>query len=192
MNRVVLVLTLSITLASAGAARAEDAGFAPAVDAAGGFGTIGQLVLSLGPTTDEHLFFHKGGGHWQLQLAPAADYFITTNVSVGGVVLYGHESGGTGTDTNASGSDVFGLTARAGYALGLTGKFTLWPLAGLAVAHASANHTSSTTTALVLFVPAQYHLATHFFVGLGPSFRVKLSGGDPNQFGIDSQFGGWF
>ncbi len=177
---------LLLTLGGGSFARAEGeaAGFAPTTEAAAGFGGLGQLVLSMGPTADEHLFFHKGGGSWQLQLAPAADYFIAPHVSVGGIVRYGHASGGTGSDT-------FGLTARAGYAVGINDRFGVWPLVGLAFGHTSVNHSSSSNTSVVLYAPFMFHPAAHFFVGLGPSFRINLSG-DSNQFGIDSMLGGWF
>ena len=174
------------TLATASDARAEgEAGFAPVTEAAAGFGAVGQLVLSMGPTSDEHLFFHKGGGSWALQLAPAADTFIAPHVSVGGIARYGHDSAGTGTDS-------FGLTARAGYAIGIHDRFGVWPLGGLAVGHSSEIHKSSTNTSLILFAPFMFHPAPHFFAGLGPSFRLNLSGPGGNQFGIDSMLGGWF
>jgi opacity protein-like surface antigen len=185
--RVVVALLMTLGAGSVARAEGETAGFAPVAEPAAGFGGMGQLVLSMGPTTDEHLFFHKDGGGWQLQLAPAADYFLAAHISVGAIVRYGHTSGGG----NTPGSDTFGLTARAGYAFGINERFGVWPLGGLSVGHSSAGHTSSTSTSVILYAPFMFHPAPHFFVGLGPSFRLKLSG-DGNQFGIDSMLGGWF
>ena len=77
----VTVMTLAtLTLLVAVRARAEgDAGgFAtPATARPTGFGAIGQYVISMGATTDEHLFIHgESGGAWQLQLSPALDSLI--------------------------------------------------------------------------------------------------------------------
>jgi hypothetical protein len=70
------VSTLGFPFTKAAHAESESLGFAPVAEAGAGFGAMGQLALSLGGTADEHFFFHKSGGAWQLQLAPAADYFI--------------------------------------------------------------------------------------------------------------------
>jgi hypothetical protein len=174
---------------SSPAAETSSGGFAPAADA-GGFGAAGQLALSLGPTADEHFFFHKNGGAWQLQLAPAADYFIAPHISVGGVVTYAHASGGPGT--NGLGADTFGLAARAGYVLAINDKFGVWPLGGLALTYLSVNHMSQTDTWFTIFAPVLFHPAPHFFVGLGPNFRIHLSGHDSTEYGVDSMLGGWF
>jgi hypothetical protein len=186
----------SLVLASAvstlaGAAPAEgEAGFAPTAEAGGGFGAVGELALSLGATADEHLFFHKSGGAWQLQLAPAADYFLAPRVSVGGGVAYGHTSGGTGT--NGAGVDTFRLAARAGYAFTINDRFGIWPLGGLSLDYGSANHASTTNTWLTVYAPVLFHAAPHFFLGLGPSAQFNLSGPAGNEYGIDSMLGGWF
>ena len=68
----------------------------------------------------------------------------------------------------------------------------MWPLGGLELSYASQNHTSSTHTALVVYVPVLFHPAPHFFVGAGPSFQFDLSGPMSNIYGIDSFLGGWF
>jgi hypothetical protein len=190
-----LLLGAALMLAGAGAARAEGeaAGFAPAAAATGGtgFGVAGQLVLSMGATTDEHLFLHKqSGGGWQLQLSPALDYFLTSRIAVGGVLGYRHASGAAGT--NADGTDRILLGARVSTNLDINDRFSFWPLAGLYFERTSADHGSTTNTWLGVFAPFLFHLAPHFFVGAGPSFQLNLSGPDGTQYGIDSVLGGWF
>jgi hypothetical protein len=182
---------LGLTSAAGSVARAEGdtGGFAPAAETAAAFGAVGQIALSLGATADEHFFFHKSGGNWQLQLAPAADTFIAPHLSVGGAVSYRHDSGG---GMNATGTDAFGLAARVGYAFAINERFSVWPLGGLAVDHTSVNHGSSTNTWLTVYAPLLFHPAPHFFAGVGPSFRVNLSGPGGNEFGLDSLLGGWF
>jgi hypothetical protein len=204
MTRVHIVLlgTAVVLLAQGGTAAAVESegestgggsGFAPATAGGTGFGLTGQFVVSIGATADEHLFFHKqSGGGWQLGLQPALDYFVMPRLSVGGVVGYVHGSGGAGTATNGSGSDAVRLGARAGFNFDFTDRFGVWPLGGLFLSYASANHQSQTNTWIGLFAPFLFHLAPHFFVGAGPSFQFNLSGPMTNQYGVDSLLGGWF
>ncbi len=188
-----LAALLASPLARAAADSAETSGgFAPATEAAGGFGAADQLALSLGATADEYFLFHKSGGAWQFQLAPAADYFVVPHVSVGGVVAYAHGSGGAGTGTNGLGSDKLRIAGRAGYALAINDHFGVWPLVGLALDYLSANHASQTDTWLTLYAPVLFHPAPHFFVGLGPNFQFHLTGHLATEYGVDSVLGGWF
>jgi opacity protein-like surface antigen len=190
-----LTMALATRVLVAAPARAEgDAGgFAtPATAGPTGFGALGQYVISMGATTDEHLFIHgESGGAWQLQLSPALDYFIAPRVSVGGVVGYRHASGGGG-GTNSDGSNRFTLGARAGYDLDINDRFGFWPMAGLYFDRASANHNSVTNTWVGVYAPVLFHVAPHFFAGLGPSLQLNLSGPNGNEFGVDSLIGGWF
>jgi hypothetical protein len=193
-----LLLTLSAgTAAAVEPAEGESAGggFAPAATTGGGtgFGAPGQLVASMGLSTDEHLFFHKvSGGGWSLGLQPALDYFVIPHLSVGALVGYAHGSGGTGTGTNGAGSDSIRLGARAGFNFDFTDKLSIWPLGGLNLGYASANHSSTTNTWISLYAPVLFHPAPHFFVGAGPSFLFDLSGPMANVYGVDSFLGGWF
>jgi hypothetical protein len=191
-RRSMTILALALLgLPASARAQGDAPGFSPTAEAGGGFGAVGQLALSMGPTSGEHFFVHKNGGNWVFQLAPAADYFLAPHVSVGGVVAYTHATGGVGTGANASGSDAFRIVARAGYDFAVQDRFTIWPLGGLELDFFSANHTSSTATSLVVYVPVLFHPAPHFFAGLGPLLSVGLSGGGGNTIGIDSMLGGW-
>jgi hypothetical protein len=194
---------LALTLAAAPGARAatssetegESGGFAPAAatSAGTGFGQTGQFVVSMGLTSGQHAFFHKqSGGGWQLGLSPSLDYFLMPRFSVGGLVAYTHASGGAGMTVNASGSNFFKLGGRAGYNLDLTERFSVWPLGGFFLDYTSVNHTSNTNTSLFLYAPFLWHIAPHFFGGLGPSFQLNVTGPATNQIGVDSMIGGWF
>jgi len=174
------------------AAETTTGGFAPAGDAAGAFGLTGQFALSLGATADEHFFFHKSAGEWQLQIAPALDYFLIPHVSLGGLFAYGHDSGAGGAGTSGVSSDTIRIGARAGYALAINDKFGIWPLLGLRLDYLSANHSSSTNTFLPIYVPLLFHPAPHFFAGLGPKIDLHLSGTGHAEWGFDSMLGGWF
>jgi hypothetical protein len=177
---------------TAPAAETASGGFAPTAEAGGGFGAEGQLALSMGATAGEHFFFHKSGGAWQLHVAPAADYFVIPHLSVGGVVAYDHASGGGGPGTSGVGSDAFMLEPRAGYSFGINDKFSVWPLGGFALRYLSANHAHQTDTWFTIYLPVLFHPAQHFFVGLGPSVRIHLTGQDNTEWGLDSVLGGWF
>jgi hypothetical protein len=183
---VVTILTLS------GAARAEGeaAGFAPATAGGTGFGAPGQIVLSMGAMSDQHFFFHHEGGTWTLQLSPALDYFLTPHLAVGAVIGYQYTSGGGGT--NADGTNRFHVGGRVSTNLDINDRFSVWPLGGLFFQRASANHESTSNTWIGVFAPFLFHLAPHFFVGLGPSFQLNLQGPQGNEYGIDSVLGGWF
>jgi hypothetical protein len=188
-----LACLLAAPLARAESPTAETAnsGFAPTADAAGAFGTVGQLALSLGATSGEYLSYNKSGGGWTFRLAPAADYFLFPHISLGGLVAYGHGSGGGGTGTTGVSSDSFDIGARAGYALAINDRFGLWPLVGLRLDYISAGHASQTDTFLPIYVPFLFHPAEHFFVGAGPRFDVHLSGHDNTVWGLDTVLGGW-
>jgi hypothetical protein len=201
MHVAAATLALSVaTLLAAPPARAESTepaaetsrgGFAPAADAAGAYGDVGQFALSLGATGAEYLAFHKQG-HWTLELAPSADYFLFPHISVGGLVAFGHDSGAGGTGTSGLSSDTFSIGARAGYALALNDRFSVWPLVGLRLDYLSFNHSSQTDTFLPIYVPGLFHPAPHFFVGAGPKVDVHLSGHESTSWGIDTVLGGWF
>lgn len=183
----IALVATTLALARPAHAAGEAAGFAPTSTSGGtGFGAPGQIVISMGPTTDEHVFFHKqSGGGWQLQLSPALDYFLTARVALGGVVGYRYDSGGAG-------STRFTLGGRVSTNFDINDRFGVWPTGGLFFERTYANHASTTNTWLELYAPFLFHLAPHFFVGVGPSFQLNLSGPDTNQIGIDSVIAGWF
>jgi hypothetical protein len=201
MLRQTILAGLLVALASstANAARGaddpstEDAPFAgnkaPAPFAASpsaGFGPIGQWVLSLRTTPDGGFLFFRNHspGDWELSLHPAIDYFITGNVSVGGVVGIGYSPADMGTTD-------LDIGARAGFNLTMNDHLGLWPNAGLSAHYKNTMHVSNTSTELNVFAPFLYHPVPHFFVGLGPSFALQLSGGSGKVYGVDFMLGGW-
>jgi len=199
MVRASLACLLGITLATGSARAAEESsseeapfansskGPAPfAVSPSAGFAAIGQWAISFRTTDDGgYLFFHKNSpGDWEISLHPAIDYFITSNVSLGAVVGYRHSPALTGTTE-------LDLGARAGFNVNINDHVGVWPSASLAIKYFSSDHIDDTTTAFGIFAPFLYHLVPHFFVGLGPSFSVLLSGADGKSYGLDFVLGGW-
>jgi hypothetical protein len=164
-------LFLFIGLVSASPVSAQPLG-----NGAGAFGAAGQIVIT--GELEGHL--HNG---WQLHLQPSADYFIATNVSIGGTIGFTHNSG-------PPSSDFFNLGVRAGYNLAISNPVTFWPMVGITVGHAFGTG-GSTSTDLHIFAPFLFHLVPHLFVGAGPDFDLPLNGGGTG-YGLQTVVGGWF
>lgn len=196
-----LAFTL-LALGASSAARAQDsfstappgeappAPFAPAAAPGGGFGAIGEWVLSMqttsfGGSSGGFLFLHKqSGGGYEIAVHPAIDYFVTHSVTVGGMV---------GIDYSSGGSTTVGLGARAGFNMNINDRVGFWPTAGVFGSHTSnPDQPSSSSAGLLIFAPFLYHLAPHFFAGLGPSFDMSFNNNQQKDFGIDFVIGGWF
>jgi hypothetical protein len=143
---------------------------------AGAFGATGQIVI----TGELEAHLHNG---WQLHLQPSADYFIATNVSIGGLIGFTHNSGNPSTD-------FFNLGVRAGYNLAISDPVTFWPRVGITVGHLFGTG-GSTSTQLTIFAPFLFHLVPHLFVGAGPDFELPLNGGGTG-YGLQTVVGGWF
>jgi hypothetical protein len=143
--------------------------------AAGQFAISGELELSM---------VKQRGGSTTLNIQPALDYFIATNISVGGVVGLAVTSGSPGANRVLIG-------ARAGYNLAIADRITFWPTAGLFFTHSSAGTVSGSSTLLRIFAPFLFHPVQHLFVGFGPFVELGLSGGGGDRFGLQSVVGGW-
>lgn len=194
MRYVALVACLTGALA-VNSVQAQD----PTQDTGGGparnFGGKGQLAFLSDNTLDIR---HSSDDVTTIQFAPAADYFVIDNLSVGGFIGFSYAKAG-----NADGTR-FSIGPRVGYNLPLTNMISLWPKIGLAYAHSSAGYSmragdvsidtskSNDSIALNLFVPVMFHPATHFFLGLGPYLDTDLSGDNRvTAFGIKLSVGGW-
>src|ERR1022692_2281679 len=133
---------------------APPAPFAAAAAPGGGFGAIGEWVLSMqttafGGSSGGFLFLHKqSGGDYQIAVHPGIDYFLTHSVTVGGMAGIDHSSGGSTTE---------GIGARAGFNLNINDRIGFWPTAGVFGSHTSnPDHTSSSSAGLLIFAPFLY------------------------------------
>lgn len=183
------------------------------------FGLPGQLVVSSdllvrfayttasapeGSTT-------KPDANVALVLAPAADYFLVPNISVGGAVQLAYESQG---DASATG---LGVAPRVGYVLSLGEKLTFWPKVGVGYLQVTTKTPAPVTTGggvdalggsskitdkkvqAQLFAPVLFHPAPHFFLGGGPFVSMdvyskagRMNGYKETTFGLMSVVGGYF
>jgi hypothetical protein len=198
MQRKVLslaVVVCSLTLARVSAA--QD----PTVDTGQGpsraFGHARQLALS----SDVALLIQRSSNDaTTVQFAPAADYFVIDNFSIGGVILFDY------TQAQNVDSTRFSIGPRVGYNIRFTDMVGLWPKLGFSYTHTNisrdvegsdedvelsisspGNHIS-----LNLFAPLMFHPVPHFFVGFGPFLDADLSGDNKTTtFGGRLTLGGW-
>jgi hypothetical protein len=145
----------------------------------------------------------NGGSETAFSLAPAVDYFVADNVSLGLQVLVGvvsnSPSQGNGTSTT-----LYGVAPQIGYNLRIGDRASLWPKVFFAFAGSSGNGTSASEGTLGVFAPFLFHLAPHFYAGIGPDVSTQLfvnesngnlSGSNPSKIttvGAMATFGGWF
>lgn len=141
------------------------------------------------------------GSTTTITLAPAVDYFVIQNLSVGGSVSFVYAAPpGDGHSTS------FGVGPRVGYNIPFSDLISFWPKAGLSINHTNVSTTaqatpatpatsvsvSNTALALNLFVPVMFHPAPHFFAGFGPFLDADLSGDNKaTTFGGKLTLGGW-
>lgn len=180
------------------------------VDDAAGFGRVRQWVFS----SDASLSFQRQTttnvrgrpsvpAINSLQFAPAADYFILENLSLGGVV------GMTYFKADAGPSLRFTLGPRVGYNFEVSRLLSVWPRLGFSYAHTKSNNgqvplmpgttsgtlatnTSANAIAISIFIPFMFHPAPHFFAGFGPFTDTDLSGHNrSNVWGVKLTMGGW-
>ncbi|HLK91417.1 MAG TPA: hypothetical protein VKZ18_16080 [Polyangia bacterium] len=150
---------------------------------------------------------------YDVTLAPGFDYFASENLSLGASALVGYDH------TTASmvylGQTIWrwGATGQVGLNLWLAERLSFWPKAFLEFEQFRTTLMPPVGSTVVtvgptqvgnvvsvgIYAPFLLHLATHFFVGLGPSVTVDLHnsngvGGASNRataFGVSSVVGGW-
>jgi hypothetical protein len=171
----------------------------PTQDTGGGparnFGQSGQVAFS---NENSLQVSHSSDGITTIDIAPAADFFVAKNFSIGGVIGFDYTKVGNHNGTR------FEIGPRVGYNLSFTNMLGVWPRVGFSYAHSSAGYTvamgnqdvstskSNDSIALNIFVPLMMHPATHFFVGFGPFLDTDLSGDNRvTAYGLRLAIGGW-
>ncbi len=166
------------------------------------FGDKGQFAISSDAalTISRTSISDTDATAFKVTLAPALDYFVIRNLSIGGSIFFDYANDGAGHSTR------FGVGPRVGYNLPISDLISIWPKAGLSIAHTGVTtETPATATtpkadtsrqntaiALNLFVPVMFHPAPHFFAGFGPFLDTDLSGDTKaTTFGGKLTLGGW-
>ena len=183
-------------------------------------GAAGQIVLSSDlafSMTYTSLSAPTSSAHRDsivtLVIGPAADYFLSTNISVGGTAQFIFIKQGSQDTTG------LGIAPRVGVLFPMSDKLSFWPKVSLGYFQTSTPNVVATTASTSLsndppadngslthkvvqagiFAPVTYELAPHFFVGLGPTLTIDLwakegrsSVDKATTFGIASVVGGYF
>jgi hypothetical protein len=145
-----------------------------------------------------------GGSTTTIMIAPALDYFVAQNLSIGGQIGFRREStpiaNGSSLSVITTG---FVLGVRGGLNVPLTPALSLWPRLSLTYSSSSGGGVTYTYVPLGIFVPLLWHPASHFFLGGGPVFVTDLSAtGESNglsgdipkttDVGLQAVIGGYF
>jgi hypothetical protein len=141
-----------------------------------------------------------------VSISPSVDYFVVEHLSLGVAGFVSHASRSSGAKNEVSTTEV-GAAARIGVDIPLGTSLSLYPRAGLSVAHRSYEaKTLGTTTdyaatglTVALYMPLLVHFASHAFAGFGPTLRHDLTntvegGGASNlgtTVGAALVVGGW-
>jgi hypothetical protein len=230
MKRVVLAASAAVStvLLAAGTARADDFGKAGEVSigsdmnlaATGTLMTIvgGNASISglLTPATMLNIggasISNNGGSQFGFTLAPAADYFVIDNLSLGLEVLFGYATFSPPSppaplaappSTNVT---MYGLTPRIGYNIPIGNSLSFWPKAFFEYAGYSigggvpGSGGYGNIQFFGAYAPILYHPVPHFYVGLGPNVLFELGESTNGQsatdkitsYGVFASIGGWF
>jgi hypothetical protein len=158
------------------------------------FGGTGQVSIA----GDFAIDFEHASGNSVLKLAPAVDYFIAPQLSLGAQIAFAY----TGND--AVSNTAIGFGPRVGYNVPQAPMFSLFPRAGFAFTHVSFTQkspsgdltASANLLSIFLFAPFLFHPVPHFYLGIGPSLDADIAGGNSAQrevtIGLHSTVGGYF
>jgi hypothetical protein len=165
------------------------------------FGAKGELAISSDAALSIQRASTSGvsGGTTTVQLAPAFDYFVAPDVSIGGFLGFNYSTAGDNSSSR------FSIGPRVGYNIPFSDLISFWPKLGFSYANTSttvvipisptvsqSQTNSASAFALNLYAPVMFHPATHFFAGFGPFLDTDLSGdAKTTVFGAKLTIGGW-
>jgi len=150
---------------------------------------------------------NNNGSGTIFSIAPAADFFVIDNLSVGGQVLLGFGNYSPPGPGQGATTTLWGIAPQVGYNLSLTDSISFWPKLFLAFAGSSTSNNggSANSGTIGIFAPFLFHIATHFYAGIGPDFSTEIFANQTNgngtsvqnptkvtTFGAMGTFGGWF
>lgn len=190
------VAVLALGLGTAAQAQMDsDTGSTVRTASSGGFGSAGSLVIS-SDLAGSIGYQDRGGGTFYFLAAPAADYFIQENLSLGGQVIFGVAVNDGPGDAIAAGA-----LLRAGYHAQLGGALSFWPRVGLGVVNDTVTVMGGSMPypadigphfTMDVFAPVLVHPASNFFLGGGPAFALYVGDFDGFDVGLRLTVGGHF
>ena len=207
VSAAVLSASMTIVLGGPAVAQVTTAPPPPAVasppmtpGAAADFGRRGQIAISgeMKGSILHQSASMNGGSYTTFEIQPSLDYFVSPNLSVGGLVGIRRESLGGGDSLTT-----FTIGPRVGYDIVLSGEVSLWVRAGLGYAHLSESLGQGDRSGYVipfsLYAPLLWHPVTHLFLGAGPFLETDLvsriegeSAPRTTDIGLSSTVGGYF
>jgi hypothetical protein len=141
-----------------------------------GFAERGQWVISSDAAMSIQHALQKdtNEGTLSITVAPAVDWFVRENLSLGAAVNVQYvRSGKTNLTRIAAGP-------RVGYNVEITHLVSFWPRVGLSYAYSSTEDpdlsVERNALAISIFAPLMIHRVAHFFIGFGPFFDSDLGG----------------
>ncbi len=161
-------------------------------------------------------FDNNGGSATQFGLAPAADFFVVDNLSLGAQVLFSLTAVSPASptapgqlQTPSTTVTTLGIAPQIGYNIALGSSVSFWPKAFFAYATTSQsnNYPSYAVASVGLFAPLLFHPMRHFYLGLGPDVSRQVANSEsastgsvtttiyPNKttsLGFMATFGGYF
>jgi hypothetical protein len=153
--------------------------------AAAEFGKTGQFV----PNGNVSLFYEHvpNNGRLELKLDPNLLYFLDDHWAVGGGLIL-DSSIGSGPDLTR-----FGLQPTVAYHVPINDDWTVLPQASLYFIFYGGAGTGN-AVGMQLYAPFLYHIAEHFFLGIGPLMQVDFTNDQGNVFRLGGQsvVGGYF
>ena len=151
------------------------------------FGDSGTWLFTgaLGANVARSSFNASNRSSTSYSVSPAVDYFFANHFSVGLAAAAAHssvESPAVAPATTRQDSTAFSGAAVLGFDQPLASWLSVYPRASVAVGHTSfsttraldAANSATTNVTVALYVPLLVHVATHAFVGFGPSVTHDL------------------
>jgi hypothetical protein len=219
--------TATVILGSSGTARADEAVFgkagglvlgsdlnlvaigslyslASSLNGGGGYALLTPAsMLSLGGSSTSN----NGGSTFGVSVAPAADYFVIDNLSIGLELLIGYATYSppsfNGMSAQGGNTTTYGFAPRVGYNIPLGTSLSLWPKVFFEYAGYSEGGSGSgygNVQLLGAYVPIVDQVTRHFFIGLGPNIVTELGASSDGSsasskttaYGLFASIGGWF
>jgi hypothetical protein len=115
---------------------------------------------------------------------PALDYFVISNLSLGGAVEFDVNAPQHGSTTT-----IVAIAPDVGFEIALSDTWSIWPSLSLPMTFPSDANAS---VAIAIFVPFLIHPAEHFFFGIGPGFAQGLTSNPATVITGGFLVGGYF
>ena len=185
------------------------AGPAAGQDRFGSRGTIspsGSISVSYSSTPTDSGNFNSYG----FSLLPGAMFFVADDVAIGGLVELSYTSIRQPGESDRVAIWQYGIAPAIGWNFWLGERVSVFPQTTLRASWRNTYFRGSSSTdrviTLEVFVPALFHVTSHFFLGLGPNISRDIDstvsfltlGGTAvteakrTTIGLQSVIGGWF